>query len=209
MGRKTDHRFKLNKYAIVISLSLAVILLGGLGYFTKDHWINKTLAIEIAYSYKPIDQLNFRPLPNGGVLRSGDYYQIQFTPRENGYVHIFQIDSGGGIYRLFPTDNNHLSQAAVNANPVQAGITYFAPAHDEAFQLDDQIGQEQIHVLTFQNRNTELENEYAALAEARRLQDPSQIQEAQARLTERLQNAREGAVPVLNFKHTARGSHDL
>ncbi|MCB1770254.1 MAG: protein kinase [Candidatus Competibacteraceae bacterium] len=207
--RKTDHRFRFNKYTVGISLFLAVILLGGLGYFTKDRWVDNTLAIEVAYSYKPIDQLNFRPLPNGGVLRSGDYYQIQFTPRENGYVYIFQIDSGGGIYHLFPTDNNHLSQAAVNANPVQGGITYFAPAHDEAFQLDDQIGQEQIHVLAFQNRNTELEDEYATLAEARRLQDPSQIQEAQARLTERLQNAREGAVPVLNFKHTARGSHDL
>jgi serine/threonine protein kinase len=207
--KKVDHQFRLNRYFIGISLLIIAVLIAGLGYFLKESPLDNILPIEISYSYKPVDQLNFRPLLNGGVMRSGDYYQINFTPKQNGYVYIFQIDSSGGVYRLFPFDSSNSSQSAINTNPVQAGVTYFIPAQDEAFHLDEQIGQEQIHVLAFQNRNADLEDEYTALVEARRLQDPSQIQEAQIRLTDRLQKAREGALPVLNFKHTARGSHDL
>jgi serine/threonine protein kinase len=207
--KKVDHQFRLNRYFIGISILIIAVLIAGLGYFLKESPLDNILPIEISYSYKPVDQLNFRPLLNGGVMRSGDYYQINFTPKQNGYVYIFQIDSSGGVYRLFPFDSSNSSQSAINTNPVQAGVTYFIPAQDEAFHLDEQIGQEQIHVLAFQNRNADLEDEYTALVEARRLQDPSQIQEAQIRLTDRLQKAREGALPVLNFKHTARGSHDL
>jgi len=92
---------------------------------------------------------------------------------------------------------------------VRAGTAYFVPAEDEAFQLDDQTGQEQIHVLALKNQNAELENQYAALVEARRAQDSARITELQMRLTDRLQRARAGAVPALNFKHNARGSHEL
>jgi len=206
-GKKADWRFK--KYSIGIAFLLTVVLLVGLGYFMRERSLDNSFPIDVSYSYRPIDQLNFRPLLNGGVLRSGDYYQVRFTPKQNGYVYIFQIDSSGGVYRLFPLDKNDPSQAAVSANPVQAGATYFIPAEDEAFQLDDQVGQEQIHVLAFQDRDVELENQYKALLEARRLQDHSQILELQARLTAVLQKAREGDTSVLNFKHTWRGSHDL
>lgn len=206
--KKTDHRF--NRYAISIVVLLAVILLAGLGYVMRERSLNNAFSIEISYSYRPIDQLNFRPLLNEGVLRSGDYYQIRFTPKKNGYVYIFQIDSGGTIYRLFPSDDSsNLSQNSVNTNPVQASVAYFMPAQDEAFQLDDQIGQEQFHVLALQYRDIDLENQYTALVEARRLQDPSRILELQAQLTDSLQKVRVGAMPVLNFKHALRGSHDL
>lgn len=205
--KKLNYRF--NKYSIGIVFLLTVVLLAGLGYMIRERSLDNALSIEIAYSYRPIDQLNFRSLLNGGVLRSGDYYQIRFTPNQNSYIYIFQIDSGGGVYRLFPFDSNNLSQAAVITNPVQAGVTYFIPAQDEAFQLDDQVGQEQIHVLAFQERNVSLENQYMALAEARRSQNHSQIPELQFQLTDSLKKAQVGVMSVLTFKHTSRGSHDL
>ena len=83
------------------------------------------------------------------------------------------------------------------------------PAEDEAFQLDEQIGQEQIHVLAFRERDFGLENQYATLAEARRVQDQARIAELQLRLVERLRKTRTGTMSVLNFKHNARGSHEL
>jgi serine/threonine protein kinase len=209
LKREKEVSRRFNKYSIAILFLIAVIFLAGLGFLIRDRSLNNTIPIEISYSYRPIDQLNFRPLLNGGVLRSGDYYQIQFTPEQDGYVYIFQIDSGGGVYRLFPFDSSNFSQNVVNTNPVKAGLTYFIPAQDEAFQLDEQIGQEQIHVLAFQERDMDLETQYMALIEARRLEDQSRILELQAQLTERLRKDREGATPVLNFKHTSRGSHDL
>ncbi|HPF57657.1 MAG TPA: serine/threonine-protein kinase [Candidatus Competibacteraceae bacterium] len=205
--KKFDHRF--NKYSIGAVLLLAVVLLAGLGYMTRERSFENAFFIDIAYSYRPIDQLNFRSLSNGSVLRSGDYYQIRFTPDQNSYIYIFQIDSSGGIYRLFPPDSNNPSQTAIITNPAQAKATYFIPAQDEAFQLDDQIGQEQIYVLAFQERNINLENQYMALIEARRLQNDSQILALQAQLTDSLKKTQAGVMSVLNFKHTSRGSHDL
>jgi hypothetical protein len=155
-----------------------------------------------------VDQLNFRPLTNDSVLRSGDHYQIRFTPEQDGYVYIFQIDSSGAIYQLFPLENPQ-DVLTPNRNPVRGGLTYFIPAEDEAFHLDEQVGQEQIRGLAFQKQHIELEQHYAALAEARQAQDPAHIQAAQTQLLDDLQTIQTGALPVLKFKHTARGSHDL
>lgn len=204
--KKTKRLF--NKRLIGVALPLIAALLAGIGYVVWEQSSNPALPVWVSYSYRPTDQLNFRPLLDGGVLHSGDRYQIHFTPDQNGYVYIFQIDSSGAIYRLFPPESAENAQAG-NANPVMAGATYFVPAEDEAFQLDDQIGQEQIYVLAFKNQSADLENQYAMLVEARRVQDSARIAELQMRLTERLQKTRAGITPVLNFKHNARGSHEL
>lgn len=203
---KANRRF--NRYMISVALLLTIVLVIGVGYFIRERSLNYVLPIQISYSYRPTDQLNFRPLLNDSVLRSGDYYQIRFTPEQNGYVYIFQIDSGGAIYRLFPVEEDHDSQA-INVNPAQAGATYFVPAEDEAFQLDEQIGQEQIYVLAFEKQYRLLEDSYATLMEARRVQDHSRMLELQAQLLNILQETQVGARPVLKFKHNPRGSHDL
>ncbi len=205
--KKVKRGFK-KSYSLGAMLLLAVILVGGIGYYFWPQPPDNALAVEISYSYRPSDQLNFRPLFDGGVLRSGDHYRIRFTPEQDGYVYIFQIDSSGAIYRLFPSEGDQTPQT-INVNPVRAGVTYFAPAEDKAFLLDEQVGYEQIHALAFRDRNVDLENQYAALAEARDAQDQSRLPELQARLTESLRQTQTGALPVLNFRHHARGTHDL
>jgi serine/threonine-protein kinase PpkA len=197
-----------NKNFLGAMLLLVVILLAGIGYFSWDRLPDHALSIEVSYSYRPSDQLNFRPLLNDGVLRSGDHYRIRFTPEQDGYVYIFQIDSSGAIYRLFPFEGTQTPQT-LNINPVRAGVTYFAPSEEEAFLLDEQVGHEQIHVLTFRERDVNLESQYTALAEARSAQDPSRLMELQTQLAESLRKTRAGALPVLNFRHNARGTHEL
>jgi hypothetical protein len=207
-GKTIKRGSGFNRYLLGVLLLLVVIVPVGIGYFYWDRPADPTVALEVDYSYRPADQLNFRPLVDSGALRSGDHYRIHFTPEQDGYVYIFQIDSSGAVYRLFPFEGDPTQQTA-NTNPVKAGITYFAPSEDQAFQLDDQVGHEQIHPLAFRDRNLDLENQYAALAEARRAQDQSRLPELQAQLIESLRNIRTGALPVLNFRHNARGTHEL
>ena len=204
--RKINRWF--NRYAAGVALLIVIVLVIGAGYLIKERSLNHALPIQISYSYRPIDQLNFRPLLDDSTLRSGDHYQIRFTPEQEGYVYIFQIDSGGAVYRLFPVEEDHDAQA-VNVNPVQAGVTYFVPAEDEAFQLDEQIDQEQIYALAFQKRHSALEDQYALLMEARRAQDASRMGELHLQLIDSLQKIQVGTMPVLKFKHSPRGSHDL
>ncbi len=205
-GKKTGRPF--NRYAISITLLMIVTLIVGTGFLINERSLNPIIPMQISYAYRPMNQLNFRPLHNDSVLRSGDHYQIRFTPEQEGYAYIFQIDSGGAIYRLFPPEENHDAQA-VNVNPVQANTVYFAPTADEAFQLDEQIGQEQIHVLAFRKRHEKMESQYTALMEARRAQDHARVIELQSQIIDGLQRGPVGAMPVLKFKHSPRGSHDL
>lgn len=206
---QAKHPRLFNRYSMGIALLLVAAVLAGAGYVVWDRPLNSALPVQVSYSYRPADQLNFRTLMNGAVLRSGDRYQIRFTPEQDGYVYIFQIDSSGKIYRLFPFEAGSDAPQNGNINPVRAEATYFVPAEDEAFQLDNQIGQEQIHFLAFRKRNVDLESQYSALVEARRAQDHARIADLQAQLTHSLQKTQLGAMPVINFKHSERGSHDL
>ncbi|NJN47958.1 MAG: protein kinase [Candidatus Competibacteraceae bacterium] len=194
------------KRVSLVSLALALCL--AVGYYFWQQPSETPLSLDVSYSYRPADQLNFRPLVTGSALHSGDHYQIRFVPAEAGYVYIFQIDSSGAVYRLFPLSGSE-AQASGNINPVSAGTSYFVPAEGKAFQLDEQVGQERIVVLAFKNLNIDLETLYATLAAARQMQDSQLIAETQRQLKQILQDTPADAIPVLNFEHLSRGDHAI
>lgn len=130
----------------------------------------KPLSFKVNYVYRPGGQGPLKPLTEGSVLNSGDHYKIQFTPAENSYVYIFQVDSSRAIYRLFPmTDFGGVK--VNNINPVQAGVTYSLPAKDKSFKLDNNVGSESILFLAFRQPNQMLEQQYESLVKARLAQD--------------------------------------
>lgn len=133
----------------------------------------KSLNFKVNYVYRPAGQGDLRPLKDGATLKSGDHYKIQFTPQENGYVYIFQIDSSDTVYQLFPMDewsgvvlNNH--------NPVRAGTTYHLPADDKSFVLDDQRGLETIYFLASREDDPNVKKLAQQLHDARQ-QNNSQL----------------------------------
>ena len=117
------------------------------------------LVFKINYLYRPGGQGEFRNLTKGSVLRSGDHYKIIFTPTEDCYVYIFQVDSANKIYRLFPMESFG-GVMVDNFNPVDAGKTYYIPAESKSFVLDLQTGTEKIYFLGSYQRDRELEEQY-------------------------------------------------
>jgi len=124
------------------------------------------LHFQVNYVYRPGGVGALEPLVEGSVLRSGDHYKIQFTPDENSYVYIFQIDSSQAVYRLFPM-KSFRGVIVDNFNPVHAGVAYSLPGEDKSFKLDDQTGSESIFFLAFRQPNETLEQQYDALVQAR------------------------------------------
>ncbi len=118
--------------------------------------------VAINYVYRPAGAQEFRPLENGGVMHSGDSYKIIFTPQEDIFVYIFQVDSSGMIYALYPMES--FRGVRINlTNPVRAGRDYFLPAHDKSFQLDSQTGQERFFFLTSRTQDHALERDFQHL----------------------------------------------
>jgi hypothetical protein len=105
------------------------------------------------------------PITNGSEMSSGDQYKVYFRANRDCYVYVYQTESTGKVFRLFPLQQfdgvmlNH-------QNPVQTLADYVLPANDRYFYLDDTIGTEKIYFVASLKRNRELETLDDRLIEA-------------------------------------------
>lgn len=139
---------------------------------------SNALNFKVNYVYRPSGQGPLKPLSEGSVLNSGDHYKIQFTPAEDSYVYIFQVDSSKAIFQLFPM-TSFKGVKVDNLNPVKAGVTYYLPAKDKSFKLDNNVGSESILFLAFRQPNRALEQQYEALLKARLSKDDAKADNLQ------------------------------
>jgi hypothetical protein len=169
-----------------------------------ENQVTNQLHFSIAYVYRPKGKERFEPLPNGGIMHSGDLYKILFQPTQDCYVYIFQADASGKIYGIFPLE--HFKGTQVNLlNPVQAEKIYFVPAQDKSFRLDEQTGSETIYFLAFQQPDRELEALYLEVINAQNADISSQIEETQRKFLSKLE-AKGPAVVVSDSEKTERVS---
>ena len=77
----------------------------------------------------------------GGVLRSGDNFQIHFETNRPAYVSILMYDSQGKAGQIYPDPK------AGQSGVVEAGRKLVVPSRDLWFWLDDNTGTETIYVL--------------------------------------------------------------
>lgn len=134
------------------------------------------LPIKVIYGYQPQGQGKPQQLTNGGVMRSGDRYKIIFQAEEPCYVYIFQADSSGKIYGLFPLSEFRGVRLSLK-NPIQPGVTYYVPSEKQSFVLDQQTGAETIYLLAFRQPDQELEQLYQQIVAAQNQKNP-QMQQA-------------------------------
>ncbi|MCK5523491.1 MAG: DUF4384 domain-containing protein [Thiomargarita sp.] len=166
----------------------------------------EALVTDVAYSYRSDRGRAYaRPLQNGSELHTGDHYKIQFTPREECYVYIFQYDSSDQLFSLFPPGKNFIGADAGNDNPVRANRTYFVPGEAKSFELDNQTGTEKILFLAYRERNLELERKTQNLLQAHEQNDTRQVQSAQAEM----EGISKGAKPQVMSDEEATVKNDL
>ncbi len=101
-------------------------------------------------------------LNNGDALTSMvDDYLLVARTLSPGYLYVFQLDSHGNKYWLYPT-NPHFA-LSVGSNPLKAGTVVQVPGNAQALYLDENTGVEHVYVVYSAVAWPELE---AALAEA-------------------------------------------
>jgi hypothetical protein len=99
---------------------------------------HSSLSFEVNYVYRKAGVGELKTINNGDSLQSGDHYKIVFNPDKDCYVYIFQVDSSGQVFQLFPMDNFR-GVRVNNLNPVRHGKTYVLPSPDKAFVLDQMV----------------------------------------------------------------------
>lgn len=150
---------------------------------TLDSTHSSILSFEVNYVYRTAGLGELKTIKNGDTLKSGDHYKIVFTPDKHCYVYIFQVDSSGQVFQLFPMES--FRGVRVNQfNPVKQGKKYVLPSPDKAFLLDQKSGTERIYFVASAERNTELESLYAKLKKAVRHNEPDQSENTRSKLNQ-------------------------
>jgi hypothetical protein len=87
---------------------------------------------------------NPRQLKTGDTLHSSDgyFFHIKANAADNNYFYLFQVDSSGKLFRLFPSQKYHTIQ-----NPVPANKRITLPNEREVFFLDNTLGTEDFYFL--------------------------------------------------------------
>ena len=139
------------------------------------------LSFEVNYVYRTAGVGELKTLKNGDTLKSGDHYKIVFTPDKDCYVYIFQVDSSGQVFQLFPMKS--FRGVRVNQfNPVKQGKKYVLPSPNKAFLLDKKVGIERMYFIASSEENKELESLYAELTAAVKRKNSNGVKDARSKL---------------------------
>jgi len=99
------------------------------------------LGLQTAIIYRP-GKLGETVLISGGKLKSGDKYKVVVEPEQKCYLYVFQRDSGGRLFPLFPRSD----RTDGLTNPVQGKKAYeFPGGKGRYFYLDQRKGEELIY----------------------------------------------------------------
>ena len=139
------------------------------------------LSFEVNYVSRTAGVGELKTIKNGSILKSGDHYKIVFTPDKDCYVYIFQVDSSGQVFQLFPMGS--FRGVRVNQfNPVKQGKKYVLPSPDKAFLLDKKVGIERMYFIASREENKELESLYAELTAAVKRKNSSAVKDTRSKL---------------------------
>lgn len=128
------------------------------------------LSLQTGFVYRPGGKGELRDITSGIPLHSGDHYKIVLQSNHDCHIYIFQADSSGQLFQLFPM-SSFKGVVVNNANPALKGQSYTIPAENKAFVLDKQVGTEKIYIAASREQNPELENLYTEIKEARTSND--------------------------------------
>ncbi|GEM_PF-1047762 len=88
----------------------------------------------------------------GATLKSGDAYFFHLKASRDCYFYLFQVDSSGAVFRLFPNGKYNTS-----SNPLPSKTRITLPKDHEVFYLDQTTGKEEFYFLASQEPVDKLE----------------------------------------------------
>lgn len=154
----------MNKWFFPVLISLSIVVQWNYADASGalDSTSSALLSFEVTYVYRTAGVGELKTIKNGDTLKSGDHYKIVFIPHKDCYVYIFQVDSSGQIFQLFPMESFQ-GVLVNNFNPAKPDRTYILPSPDKAFVLDSVVGVERIYFIASDGRDEQLEGLYGDL----------------------------------------------
>lgn len=80
-------------------------------------------------------------LQESGTLHSHDEFQIRFTPHQDAYVYVINVDAHSNVYSMLPNPDG------MSENHLKSNQNYILPADGKYYQLDENTGTETIYLI--------------------------------------------------------------
>ena len=99
-------------------------------------------------------------IPNGSSVREGDAFFIMLQPMADAYAVVFNKDSKGNFFRIFP---NH--QVSSHSNPLRSNQQYFFPPRnsDLIFKFDENPGEETFYFVVSSTPLNDIDSVYNSI----------------------------------------------
>lgn len=108
-----------------------------LGAFTLDY----------QFLYQPGGKSHWQVLSAHDTIESGGYIKFRLMGSHPAHVYVFNLDSGGNVYTLFPNPKIDYN------NPLKGGKKYsFPKTETQAFQVDKVTGIEEFVIMVFRQK---------------------------------------------------------
>jgi len=124
----------------------------------KPKHVQPLLGLQTAVIYRP-GKLGETVLISGGKLTSGEKYKIVVEPEQDCYLYVFQRDSEGRLFPIFPRADRQDDLT----NPVQGKVTYEFPGNGRYFFLDQRKGREHIYFYSTAKADQRIEQAISVL----------------------------------------------
>lgn len=96
-------------------------------------------------------------IESGDTIKESDNYRIHIFSEKVCYMYIFQIDSRGQLFWIFPKNSGNIEFSS-GSNPIASKSWNSIPGSKEWYQLDDKKGVEHIYIVQSIDKLNGLEN---------------------------------------------------
>ena len=105
----------------------------------------------------------WQPLTDGSVLTSKDAYRLNLRLDHDCFVYVWQVDSQGKIFWLYPQNPTCDFSSGSNPSLASKGVQ-LPPGSSDGFELDDTVGIEHLYVAASPTRWENLEQQLLQMA---------------------------------------------
>ena len=113
---------------------------------------NITISMDVLFYYEN-RYGKMQVLAENSVLSSGDGFSIYVNPSDSCYLYVFQIDSPGKTFKLFPSKEFNTAE-----NPLSPAQELWLPNDKQLYTLDETTGKEYTYLFASPDPIKEFEN---------------------------------------------------
>ncbi len=115
------------------------------------------------------------PVTEGSTIRSRELLRFEVLPSEEAYLYVFNVDSSGATYALFPSTDAGYDQE----NPFPGGRTHLLPPSSGGtrgdFRMDETLGEERFYVVASRGPCAPLEDALGRMRQVGKDDSPAEL----------------------------------